>query len=169
MRPLAFGSTAPKSHFITVLAETVSISHDGSICISLTPSGRISEKLTLDKGYFIDELRYRYSITSFSPICSKLPLIRSFTKIVGARKSASDIGLKEIQKFAKSGKITIAITNKNVGDNKRKASLFSRRAITPSVFFGLPVSILSSQIEQEESFCKMTGRKTPCHTYYLIN
>ena len=40
--------------------------------------------------------------------------ILSFTKIVGGLSSASVIGLKEIQKLAKSGNKTMAKTNKKV-------------------------------------------------------
>ena len=52
----------------------------------------------------MDEFRNRYSIFIGSCKSLNFPLILSFTKIVGGLRSASDIGLKEIQKLAKDMK-----------------------------------------------------------------
>ena len=58
-------------------------------------------------------------------LSDNFPLMRSFTISFGGRRSPKDIGLKEIQKLAKSGNITTDNTIKIVGSRSIRPSFYS--------------------------------------------
>ena len=64
-------------------------------------------------------------LSSVLSLLINLPLRFSFIISLGGLKSPRDIGLKEIQKLAKSGNITIDRTINIVGNKRKKASFRS--------------------------------------------
>ena len=94
-------------------------------CKSLTvkPFGIMSLIITFSRSYLIDEFLYLYLISASWFLSDNFSLMRSFTISVGGRRSPKDTGLKEIQKFAKSGNITTDNTIKIVGGLKTIADV----------------------------------------------
>ena len=88
------------------------------ILVTVIPFGIKSLKATSFYSYFDELFLYLYWIVAKSFAVDNLLLTLSFKISLGGLKSPSEIGLKDIQKFAKSGIITIHKTKIIVGKIK---------------------------------------------------